>query len=85
MLQTFCDSYRDGLATHGRSGMRFWLGVASDEARSLLREQGTAISERAQYVSHVGHISHIQQWRFEIASAVFLLGGMVFYVAHCVI
>lgn len=85
MLQTFRDSYRDALATHGKGGMRFWLGVASDEAKSLLREHGSALGERAQYVSHVGHISHIQQWRFEIASAVIVLGSMAFYVAHCLI
>ena len=78
MLQTFRDSYRDALATQGRIGVRFWVGVAGDEARSLLREHGAALSESAQ------RLRHVRQWWFEIATAVFLLGGMVFYVAHCV-
>src|SRR5262249_8345015 len=43
MLQTFRDSYRDALATHGRLGPGFWLGVAGDEVKSLVREHATAL------------------------------------------
>jgi hypothetical protein len=75
MLQTFRDSYRDALMTHGKIEARFWLGVASDEAKSLLREHGTAVREEAQ---------RMQRWRFEIATATFLLGSMVVYIAHCI-
>jgi hypothetical protein len=78
MLQTFRDSCRDALATHGKLGMRFWLGVAGDEAKSLLREHGAALRNDAR------RMQHIKQWKFEIATAVLLLGSMVVYVAHCI-
>ncbi len=74
MLQAFIDSYRDALATQGRTGMRFWLGVVGDEAKSLVREHGTALREEA---------DRVKQWRFAIASGALLLGSVLLYLAKC--
>lgn len=75
MRQTFRDSYRDALATDGRTGLRFWLGVAGDEARSLIREHGTALQAQA---------LHVKRWRVDIAAGGFLIGSAVLYIARCV-
>lgn len=75
MLQTFRDSYRDAMNTQGKTDMPFWFCVIGDEMRSLLREHGSALRNEAM---------RMKQWRFEIASGIFLLGGMAVYIARCV-
>jgi len=75
MLQTFRDSYRDALATHGRLGPGFWLGVAGDEVKSLVREHSTALGAGA---------LRMKPWRVEIAAGGFLLGSVVISLARCV-
>lgn len=75
MLQTFRDSYRDTLATRGRAGLGFWLSVAGDEAKSLVREHGAALRAEALLV---------KRWGFDIAASAFLVGSVVIYIARCV-
>jgi len=76
MLQAFRDSYRDALARRGTVGMRFWLAVIGDEARSLGREYGAALREEGQ---------RLRPSREDIASGTILLGSVVVYVVRCVI
>jgi hypothetical protein len=75
MLQTFTDSYRDALATQRRLGPGFWLGVAGDEAKSLVREHGTALR---------GEVLRMKRWGVEIAAGGLLVGSVVISVARCV-
>lgn len=75
MLQTFRDSYRDAVATHGRVALGFWVGVASDEVKSLVREHGTVLRAEA---------LRVKRWGFDIAAGGFLVGSVVLYIARCV-
>lgn len=75
MLQTFRDSCRDMLATHGRLGPGFWAGVAGDEMRSLGREHATALRAEA---------LRLKRWGLDIAAGGALLGSVVIYVIRCV-
>lgn len=75
MRQAFRDSYRDALATDGKVGPRFWLGVVNDEARSVAREQGAALREQLQRLHAV---------RMDLASGMVLLGGGLVYVVKCI-
>lgn len=45
MLRTLEDYYRDAVESGALSAARFWLEVASDEARSLAREHLAALSD----------------------------------------
>lgn len=45
MLQAFQDHYRDAVEEDGQRVPRFWLGVAADEGKSLLREHLAALRE----------------------------------------
>jgi hypothetical protein len=53
MLQTFQDHYRDAIETGSESELLFWLGVAGDEGKSLVREQVAALRE-TNLLLHVG-------------------------------
>jgi hypothetical protein len=75
MLQTFRDSYRDTLITQGRVGPGFWLGVAGDEAMSLVREHGSALRAKA---------VRIRRWGFDLTTGAFLLGSVIIYLARCI-
>lgn len=75
MLQTFRDSYRDALATQGRLGLGFWLGVARDEVKSLVREHGTVLRAEA---------LRVKRWGFDLAAGGFLVGSVALYIARCV-
>lgn len=75
MLQTFGDSYRDVLATRGRAGSGFWLGLICDEAKSLVREHGAALKAEA---------LRVKRWGLDVAAGGFLVGGAVIYVARCI-
>jgi hypothetical protein len=47
MLQTFADHYRDAVEQRRREWeVRFWLSVAGDESRSLVREHLAALGAR---------------------------------------
>jgi hypothetical protein len=43
ILQAFADHYRDAVEADGQGAWRFWLGVAADEGRSLVREYDLAL------------------------------------------
>jgi hypothetical protein len=73
MLQAFRDSYRDALATHGRAGARFWLGIADAAARSLVRERA-ALREG---------IARRRRRRLAIASGLLLTAGVILSLAAC--
>lgn len=75
MRQAFRDSYHDVLATAGRVGPRFWLGVVGDEARSIAREHGAALRELLQRL----HVA-----RLDLASGMVVLGGGLVYVVECI-
>lgn len=75
MRQAFRDSYRDALATDGNVGLRFWLRVVDDEARSVAREQGAALRE---------HLQRLHAVRMDLASGMVVLGGGVVYVVKCI-
>jgi len=74
VLQAFRDSYRDALATHGRAGARFWLGVADDIARSVVRERAAALREG---------IARWRRRRLAIASGLLLAAGVILSLAAC--
>ncbi|MGO8947883.1 MAG: hypothetical protein ACLQUY_09510 [Ktedonobacterales bacterium] len=44
MLQTFGDCYHDAVEREGMSEAQFWLGVLTDESRSLIREHLATLS-----------------------------------------
>lgn len=46
MLQTFQDHYRDAVEAGVRRAIAFWLEVAADEGKSVLRERIAALVER---------------------------------------
>jgi hypothetical protein len=48
MLQAFKDNYRDTRETEGKVGMKFWLDVVSDEAKSIGREHSAALRRSTQ-------------------------------------
>jgi hypothetical protein len=50
MLQAFKDSYRDAQETDGRIGIRFWLDVVRDEAKSIGGEHIAVLRKNAQTV-----------------------------------
>lgn len=75
MRQTFRDSYRDTLVTRGRLGLGFWLDVAGDAVKSLVREHGTVLRAEA---------LRAKRWGFDLAASAFLVGSIVVYIARCV-
>lgn len=46
MRQTFQDHYRDAVEADGQGAIAFWLEVAADEGKSVLRERIAALAER---------------------------------------
>ncbi|HET8628471.1 MAG TPA: hypothetical protein VFL91_13705 [Thermomicrobiales bacterium] len=74
MLQALRDSYRDALAAHGRIGLRFWLWVIGDEAKSLAREWGAALR---------AGVARWKRRRLAIAWGLLLAAGVVATLAAC--
>lgn len=74
MLQLFRDMCRDALAAQGRIGMRVWLGVAADEARSMVREHGAALNQRPPQLARPA---------YALAYGALLLGVAAIYIAIC--
>jgi hypothetical protein len=53
MQQTFLDCYRETVERGGGSETRFWVGVISDESRSLVREHLATLGERGRIMKSV--------------------------------
>lgn len=75
MLQLFRDMCREALATRGRVGIRVWLDMAADEARSLVREHGAALNQRRRQLARPAYAS--------LAYGALLLSGAAVYIAIC--
>ena len=74
MLQIIRDMCREARATRGGVGLRFWLQVAADEARSLPREYGAALRQQRQRLERPARA---------FTYGVLLVGGAVAYIATC--
>jgi hypothetical protein len=81
MLQAFRDSYRDTLVTEGTAGVGFWLAVASDEARSLVREHCATLGDHAAWLRAQQQRLAAYAWAW--SSSTDLLGGVSVYLATC--
>ncbi len=74
MLQLFRDMCRDARAAQGNVGVRLWLQVVADEARSLPREYGAVLRQQRR---------RLEKPARALAYGALVLAGAVVYIAKC--